>query len=32
VAGYARAQDELTLQHFWDTAIAPGQRVGAKEK
>jgi SAM-dependent methyltransferase len=27
VAGYARAQDELTRQHFRDAAIASGQRV-----
>lgn len=27
VAGYARAQDDLTRQHFRDAGIAPGQRV-----
>jgi ubiquinone/menaquinone biosynthesis C-methylase UbiE len=26
-AGYARAQDELTRQHFRDAGIAPGQRI-----
>jgi SAM-dependent methyltransferase len=27
VAGYARAQDDLTRQHFRDAGIAPGQRI-----
>ncbi len=27
VSGYARAQDDLTRQHFRDAGIAPGQRI-----
>jgi ubiquinone/menaquinone biosynthesis C-methylase UbiE len=27
VAGYVRAQDDLTRQHFRDAGIAPGQRI-----